>query len=256
VIAASSLDSNESTEVDLSVILPAYNEGERIGKTLMRVRDYLTASGLSREVLVVVDGAEDCTAEVVRQQARQFPELLLLERKTNRGKGFTVREGMLQARGRIRLFTDADNSTDIAHFESMKPLFASGFEVVIASRNSLDAGGAEQAVPQAWYKRAIGRAGNRLVQRLAVPGIWDTQCGFKAFKAEAAVRIFSQLTIDRWGFDIEVLALARAMNLPIGIIPARWINDEHSHVRLTDYLRALVDTWKVRGNLKAGKYRL
>jgi glycosyltransferase involved in cell wall biosynthesis len=184
----------------------------------------------------------------------EIAHLKIIERSVNRGKGYTVKEGMLAASGRIRLFTDADNSTDIAHFDKMKALFDQGFDVVIASRNSLDADGAEQAVSQAWYKRAIGRLGNRIVQRLAVPGIWDTQCGFKAFRVEAALRIFSQTTIERWGFDIEVLALARALNFQIGMIPARWINDERSHVRLADYLGVLADTFRVRRNFRAGKY--
>jgi dolichyl-phosphate beta-glucosyltransferase len=243
-------------DVDLSVIVPAYNEAGRIVKTLTRLHQYLSKSALSWEILIVIDGAEDDTAKLVRQEAERIPRLQVVERKTNRGKGFTVREGMLHARGRIRLFADADNSTDIAHFESMKPFFDSHFDVVIASRNHLDVDGAEQQVSQAWYKRAIGRAGNRLVQWLAVPGIWDTQCGFKAFRADAAMRIFSQLTIERWGFDIEVLALARAMNLRIGVIPAHWINDKRSHVRPGDYLSVLNDTLQVRRNLKAKKYRL
>lgn len=243
-------------EVDLSVIVPAYNEAERIGKTLTRLHDFLAQSALTWEVLVVLDGPKDRTPEIVRQLALQDAALKIIERSVNRGKGLTVREGMLQACGRIRLFTDADNSTDIAHFDKMKPLFDQGFDVVIASRNSLDVDGAEQAVSQAWYKRAIGRLGNRIVQQLAVPGIWDTQCGFKAFRAEAALRIFSQTTIERWGFDIEVLALARALKLRVGIIPAHWINDQRSHVRLADYLRVLADTFAVRRNFGAGKYDL
>ena len=243
-------------EVDLSVIVPAYNEAERIGKTLARLQDYLAQCALTWEVLVVLDGSKDRTLEIVRQRALQVPSLKIIERSVNRGKGFTVREGMLQACGRIRLFTDADNSTDIAHFDKMKPLFDRGFDVVIASRNRLDVDGAEQAVSQAWYKRAVGRLGNRIVQRLALPGIWDTQCGFKAFRAEAAARIFSRTTIERWGFDIEVLALARALNCRIGIVPAHWINDERSHVRLTDYLGVLADTFAVRRNFRAGKYNL
>ncbi|HWH79974.1 MAG TPA: hypothetical protein VNT76_21480, partial [Candidatus Binatus sp.] len=136
----------------------------------------------------------------------------------------------------------------------MRPLFDQGFDVVIASRNDIDVDGAEQAVAQPWHKRAIGRLGNRIVQLVAVRGIWDTQCGFKAFRAAAAERIFSQTTIERWGFDIEVLALAQALNFKIGIIPAHWINDERSHVRATDYLRVLADTLKVRRNFLSGKY--
>ncbi|MBM4296471.1 MAG: glycosyltransferase family 2 protein [Deltaproteobacteria bacterium] len=242
--------------MDLSVIVPAYNEAERIGKTLTRLHDYLAHSGLSWEILVVLDGSTDRTRDIVEQQAKAIPALKIIDRAVNRGKGFTVKEGIVAARGQMRLFTDADNSTDIAHFDKMKPLFEQGFDVVIASRNDLDVDGAEQAVSQAWYKRAIGRLGNRIVQRLAVPGIWDTQCGFKAFRAEAAERIFSRVTIERWGFDIEVLALARALDLRIGIIPARWINDERSHVRATDYFNVLADTFRVRRNLMTGKYAL
>jgi glycosyltransferase involved in cell wall biosynthesis len=238
------------------VIVPAYHEAERIGKTLQRLHDYLTQAPFSYEILVVIDGAQDGTIEVVRQLAQRMPQLNIIERAVNRGKGFTVREGMLQAKGQIRLFADADNSTDIAHFERMKPLFDQGCDLAIASRNPKDAPGAEQAVPQASYKRVIGEVGNRIVQLVAVPGIWDTQCGFKAFRAAAAERIFSQTTIDRWGFDIEALALARALKYRIGIIPAHWINDERSHVRLADYVRVLADTLTVRGNFLAGKYKL
>jgi glycosyltransferase involved in cell wall biosynthesis len=180
----------------------------------------------------------------------------IIDRAVNRGKGFTVKEGMLAARGQIRLFCDADNSTDIAHFDLMKPLFDQGCDVVIASRNAKDAPGAEQAVSQQWYKQFFGRLGNLLVQLLAVPGIWDTQCGFKAFRAEAAERIFSQATVDGWGFDIEVLALARALNCRMGIISAHWVNDDRSHVRPIDYLRVLGDTVRVRLNLARRKYRL
>jgi len=244
------------TDIYLSVIVPAYNEAARIGKTLERLQRYLAQALFNHEILVVIDGATDATVEVVRQQAERMTGLRMIERGVNRGKGFTVKEGMLAAVGQVRLFCDADNSTDIEHFDKMKPLFDQGYHVVIASRNDLDVAGAEQAVAQAWHKRAVGRLGNRIVQQLAVPGIWDTQCGFKAFRAEAAERIFSQTTIERWGFDIEALALARALNYRIGIIPAHWINDDRSHVRPLDYLHVLADTWAVRRNFHSGKYRL
>lgn len=243
-------------DVYLSVIVPAYNEAERLPKTLRRFNEYLTATGFAYEILIVLDGPSDGTREVVREILREIPHLKVIDRSVHHGKGFTVKEGMLRAAGRIRLFTDADNSTDIAHFEKMKPFFNEGYDLVIASRNSKDAPNAEEAVPQPWYKRWTGRAGNLAVQHFAVPGIWDTQCGFKAFRAEAAERIFSDTKIEGWGFDIEVLALARAFNYKIGIIPAHWINDPRSHVRPFDYLRVLGDTLRVRANLRAGKYRL
>lgn len=211
---------------------------------------------MSAEIIVVLDGSTDATLEIARAAARDVPQVKIIDRKVNRGKGFTVREGMLAASGQIRLFTDGDNSTDIAHFDKMKPLFDQGYDIVIASRNAADAPGAVQVVSQAWYKRAIGRLGNRIVQIAAVPGIWDTQCGFKAFRAEAAERIFAQTTIERWGFDIEVLALAQRLGYKIGIVPARWLNDDRSHVKLSDYLHVLGDTFTVRRNLLSGKYRL
>ncbi len=241
-------------KIDLSVIVPAYNEAERIAKTLERLHDYLAPSALNYEILVMLDGSTDGTAEVARQMGQRVERLQVIDRSINRGKGFTVREGMLRACGTIRLFTDADNSTDIAHFDRMRPLFDQGYDLVIASRNANDAEQAHQAVPQAWPKQFVGRLGNRIVQLLAVPGIWDTQCGFKAFRAAAAERIFTQTTIERWGFDIEVLALARALQYKIGIIPAHWINDNRSHVHTADYLRVLADTITVRRNFVMGKY--
>jgi glycosyltransferase involved in cell wall biosynthesis len=244
------------SDIDLSVIVPAYNEAARIERTLERLRSYLAPSALSHEILVVNDGSNDGTPDVVRRWGRGVPQLKVIDRGANRGKGFTVKEGMLKAAGKIRLFTDADNSTDIAHFDLMKPLFDQGCDIAIASRDELDVAGAEQAVSQAWYKRAVGRLGNRIVQLVAVPGIWDTQCGFKAFRAEAAERIFSRTTIERWGLDIEVLALARALQYKVGMIPAHWINDDRSHVRPTDYLAVLADTFRVRWNFIAGKYDL
>jgi glycosyltransferase involved in cell wall biosynthesis len=240
----------------LSVIVPAYNEAARLPKTLNRLHEYLAGSSFTYEILVDLDGPTDATLDVARRLSQEINGLTIIDRRSNRGKGYTVREGMLAARGQIRLFTDADNSTDIAHFDKMMPLFEHGCDVVIASRNQVDAPGAAQVVSQAWYKRAIGKIGNRIVQMTTVQGIWDTQCGFKAFRAEAAERIFSQTTVDRWGFDIEVLALAQRLKYKIGIIPARWLNDDRSHVRTADYLHVLGDTLAVRRNLLTGKYKL
>jgi glycosyltransferase involved in cell wall biosynthesis len=243
-------------DVYLSVIIPVYNEAERCPQTLRRLHEYLATSSFNYEILIVLDGPTDGTREVLDRISSEISNLRIIDRPVNRGKGFTVREGMLEACGQIRLFTDADNSTDIAHFDQMKTLFDEGCDLVIASRNPTDVAGARQTVSQSWYRRSIGKLGNLLVQRVAVPGIWDTQCGFKAFRAETAVRIFSQSVIEEWGFDIEVLALARRLNYNIGIIPAHWVNDARSHVRNIDYLRVFRDTFKVRANLLMGKYGL
>ena len=209
-----------ASSVDLSVIVPAYNEADRLPETLRRFQQYLSSKSCSYEILAVLDGPTDRTRQILTGMASEIEHLKILDREVNRGKGFTVKEGMLTAIGRIRLFSDADNSTDIAHFDKMMPLFKEGYDLVIASRNSKDAAGAEEAVPQAWYKRWIrDRLGNLIVQLFAVPGIWDTQCGFKAFRAEVAERIFSNTKIEGWGFDIEVLALARASTIRSASFP-------------------------------------
>jgi dolichyl-phosphate beta-glucosyltransferase len=238
----------------LSVIIPAYNEERRITMTLVSVHEYLSRQAYSWEILIVLDGSTDDTLNLVRDFAETRNEIRWINRKENRGKGFTVREGMLAAKGRIRLFSDADNSTDISHFEQMQPLFEEGYDVVICSRDGKDAEGAGQAVPQPAFKRFLGNAGNIFIQIFAVPGIWDTQCGFKAFSAEAAEQIFGVAKIDGWGFDIEALALARHFGFRIAVIPARWIDHAETHVRTWNYVTTLWETLQVRWNLIVGAY--
>lgn len=243
-------------DVYLSVVVPAYNEERRIEKTLRRIAEYLAQKPFTHEIVVVIDGATDGTADVVRRLEKDIPHMRFIDRKVNRGKGASVIEGMLASAGKIRLFTDADNSTDIAYFEHMRPLFDKGYEVVISSRNAWDAAGASQEISQVWYKRLMGIAGNIFIQLVAVRGIWDTQNGFKAFRDFAVEAIFPQLRIQGWGFDIEILALARGLKYRIGIIPVHWKNDTMSHVRLLSYIEVLWQTVLVRWNVIRGRYKL
>lgn len=238
----------------LSVIIPAYNEEKRITKTLNAISSYLQKQPYSYEVIVVVDGAKDATADIARDFTVRIQNLRVIDRKKNMGKGYSVKEGMLAAKGKIRLFTDADNSTDISYFENMKPLFDKGMDVVISTRDPKDALGATQEVPQSFLKRMMGNMGNLYIQIMAVPGIWDTQNGFKAFRDYAAEKIFSVTKINRWAFDVEALALAKKFAYKIGIIPVYWINDPSSHVSLTAYFKVLLDVLKIRWNLMRGKY--
>lgn len=238
----------------LSVIIPAYNEERRITTTLLSVHEYLCRQPFTWEILVALDGPDDQTLARVQEFAASRENIRWLERAENRGKGYTVREGMLAAKGQIRLFTDADNSTDMQHFDLMQPLFEKGHDVVICSRDEKDVPGAGQAVPQPFFKRLLGNSGNLFIQFVAVPGIWDTQCGFKAFSAEAAEKIFSVARIDGWGFDIEALALAREFGYPIRIIAARWIDHAETHVRIWNYGTTLLETVQVRYYLLTGAY--
>ncbi|MEW5907819.1 MAG: dolichyl-phosphate beta-glucosyltransferase [Patescibacteria group bacterium] len=244
----------KNSELYLSIIIPAYNEAERIFKTLRRISFYLQTQPYSYEILVVCDGSKDNTADIVRDLQLQIPNLRLIDRKQNKGKGYTVKEGMLAAKGKIRLFTDADNSTDISYFEQMRPFFDKSYDLVISTRDPKDAKGASQEVPQPWYKRLMGNMGNLYIQIMAVPGIWDTQNGFKAFRDYVAEKIFKLTKINRWAFDVEILALARKSGYKIGIIPIHWINDPHSHVKLFSYFKVLLDVLRIRLNLMKGKY--
>lgn len=242
------------SKIKLSVIIPAYNEADRIGDTLLGIDKYLSNQKYGYEILVVVDGATDNTAEVVEKFKKLVRHLRLISNKKNHGKGYVVRQGMLKARGDWRLFMDADGSTSIDHLKKMWPLTEKGYEVVISSRDAKDAKGAQQAVKQSFLKFLLGNMANILIQIVGVWGIWDTQNGFKMFSAASARAVFGKAMIDRWGFDIEALALARKLGYKIGIIPAHWINDPRSHVTLGGYLNTFVELFKIRLNFIRGRY--
>ncbi len=242
------------TEPRLSLIIPAYNEEDRIRKTLDRIREYLKNQNYSYEVLIVIDGATDRTFEIATKFCRDFENFKVVYNRENHGKGYVVRQGMLEARGEYRVFTDTDNSTDISYLEPLLKKFGEGYSVVISSRDSKDAPGAGQEVPQSFLKHQLGNASNLLIQLLAVPGIWDTQNGFKGFTARAAEDIFSRATIDRWGFDFEALAITRRLGYKIGIIPIVWRNDPKSHVKLSSYFKTFLELLRVRWNLWTGRY--
>ncbi|MCB9422714.1 MAG: glycosyltransferase family 2 protein [Ardenticatenaceae bacterium] len=239
----------------LSVIIPAYNEEKRIATTLDAIYRYLTTQPFTWEMLIVLDGPQDNTLGQVQAFAQGKQNIRWIDRKQNRGKGYSVREGMLQAHGDIRLFTDADNSTDISHFNQMRPLFEQGKDVVIASRDHKDVPGARQAVPQPPLKRLLGNLGNLIIQTLVVPGIWDTRCGFKAFTAPAAKQVFAAARIDGWSIDDEALALTRRFGYRIGIIAADWIDAAGTHVTRLDYIKSIGEAVKIRWNLLTGVYK-
>lgn len=240
----------------LSVIIPAYNEENRITKTLKDIDKYLKSQSFSYEIVVVNDASTDKTVEVVQNLMDSIDNLRILDYQKNHGKGWSVKKGMLETKGDYRLFMDADNATTLDHFDKMRPLLEKDYKIIIGTRDSKDHKDAEQTVSQPWHKRMLGDVGNILIQVMAVPGIWDTQCGFKLFSAQAATEIFKRSKIDRWGFDIEALALARKLGYKIGIIPVKWVNDPNSHVGLKGYVRTLLDLLKIKWNFIKGAYDL
>ncbi len=239
----------------LSVIIPAYNEEKHIRKTIESIYRYLTGKNIEHEIIVVTDGSTDKTDDIVRSMLAAIPTLQLLEYTQNKGKGFVVRQGMLKAGGQYRLFTDADNSTTIDHIEKMMPYFQRGYEVVIASIGLKESRVSSGSEP--FYRVLFGKMGNLFIQLVVLPGISDTQRGFKIVTAKAAQNIFPKLTIDRWGFDVEILALARKFGYKIKEVPITWKNDPNtaSHPRLSAYFQVLMETVKIRWNLITGKYK-
>lgn len=235
----------------LSIVIPAYNEAERIPKTLLAIDKQLDGASYSYEIVVVNDGSKDNTAAIVNNMKKVVRNLKLIDLRENRGKGGTVRQGMLLSSGKIRLFTDADNSTTIDQFENMMPFFKEGYDVVIGSRSVR---GARLDPPESIFRRIVGRGLNLLVQALLLPGIRDTQCGFKAFTEEAAKKIFMQSSIVGWGFDVEVLSLAKKMGYRIKEMPVHWVNDDRSHVKFSAGLQFLRDVAIIRLRLWRGTY--
>jgi dolichyl-phosphate beta-glucosyltransferase len=242
------------SSIRLSVIIPAYNEEMRLPQTLRRSIEYLKAQPYTSEIIVVNDGSTDGTDRVVREQPSLPVSIRLLAHPdgANHGKGASVKRGMLEARGEYRLFMDADNSTSLDQVERFWPFFNQGYQVVIGSRALKDS---VIGIHQPRYKELLGRFGNWVIRSLAVPGIRDTQAGFKMFAAKEADMIFSLQTLDRWGYDFELLAIARSRNCRICEVPIAWLNAEGSKITLRSYLEVMAEVWHVRQNLKAGRYR-
>lgn len=227
----------------LSIIIPAYNEAERLPLTLIDIDKHLEQAPYTYEILVVNDGSKDTTAAIVSKMQVTIKNLKLVDNKENKGKGGVVRQGMLLASGTIRLFTDADNSTAITHFETMMPYFKEGYGVVIGSRGIR---GSTSEPGQPWYRKLPGKVGNIIIQLLVLWGVKDTQCGFKAMTAEVAEKVFNLSRIRGWGFDVELLVLARRLGYRIKEIPVHWVNDPSSRVGASAYLKVLLEVLKIR----------
>jgi glycosyltransferase involved in cell wall biosynthesis len=235
-----------------SIVIPAYNEGERIGATLDKVLAHLEQQKWEAEVLVVDDGSTDSTADLVRRYAAQHPQLRLLQNPGNRGKGYSVRHGMLEATGDRLLFTDADLSAPISEAPKLFARLEAGADLAIGSR-WLDP--ALQTERQPLYRQLFGRIFNLLLRLILGLRFRDTQCGFKAFTRRAAQLIFSRQRIERWGFDPELLFLAARLGLKVEEVPVEWANDPRTKIRpLRDGARIFSEMLRIRWYSLTGKY--
>ena len=238
---------------ELSIVIPAFNEELRIQPTLERLHAFLSTRPMSYELIVVDDGSRDDTVALVERLSRGIPHLRVIATSPNRGKGHAVRVGMLGARGRVRVMCDADGSMPPEELPKLlAPLVRGEIEIAIGSRYA--AGAAAQAT-QPIYRRLWSRLCNRVVQQTLVPGIRDTQCGFKAFTGAAADDLFARARVDGWAFDLEILALARRRCYGIAEVGVDWTDDRRSRVNpWKDMWKVVREAVTIRRNLSRGVY--
>ena len=231
-------------DTNLSIIIPAYNEALRVGRTLERIDEYLKGYEPFYEIIVVDDGSHDDTEKVVRKTAEKHSAIVLLQNGMNKGKGYSVKRGVLSSRGRFVLMSDADLSTPIEEIGKLFKELEEGYDIAVGSRS---VSGSKILKRQAWYRQLMGKIFNKIVQVVAVSGIRDTQCGFKLFKGDAARMVFARQRIERFAFDVEALYLAKKMGLRIREVPIVWVNSPDSKVSIfTDSLQMLWDILKIR----------
>ena len=235
-----------------SIIIPAYNESGRIRPTLDEVLRYSEQQGWNVEIIVVDDGSRDDTTAIIREYNARYPQIRLIDNPENHGKGFSVRAGMLDARGDVCLFTDADLSSPMTEAQHLFAAIAAGADIAIGSRwlrTEL------QTERQPLYRQLFGRIFNLVLRVILGLKFADTQCGFKAFRREAAQRVFPLQRIERWGFDPEILFLARKMGLAVKEVPVVWAHSEGSRLHpFRDGVRMFGDVVRIRWNSMTGAY--
>lgn len=228
----------------LSIVIPAFNEEERILTTLRKIKAYLKEKTYPCQIIVVDDGSRDKTPSLVLGLSKEFKNLTLLKNERNTGKGYSVKRGVMAAQGEYILFSDADLSAPIQEIEKFFPYFEQGFDVVIGSRALKDS---DIKLRQPWWREGMGKTFNLFVQAIVFGGIKDTQCGFKCFKREVAHHLFSLARIEGFSFDVEVLFLAKKFGYNIKEVPVVWINSAASKVHpLLDSARMFLELLKIR----------
>lgn len=250
---------NNQSKPMYSVVIPTYNEStkrEAMHEHLNSIKNYFENLGQGYEVVIVLDGPTDGkTPEIVKEEIEDKKEnFRIIDRKENRGKGYSVREGLLAAEGQIRIFTDMDGATPINMFDRFIPKFKEGADIVIGSRDLSDS---QIKIHQPKWKEFLGDFGNILIQVGAgLYGIKDTQCGFKAFTENVVKDVVPRATIERWGIDFELLMMGKKLGYKIAEAPVEWLDRGDSLVGISGYISTFRDLARVRWNLIKGVYKL
>lgn len=229
----------------ISIVIPAFNEEKRIGGSLSKTCAYMNDFGMEYEIVVVDDGSSDGTGRIVDRVAKDARNVRRVRYEKNRGKGYALRTGVLVTKGEFVLVMDADLSTPMEELRKLMPYLSDGgFDIAIGSRALALS---DIIRKQPWWRRGMGKTFNKIVRALVIGGFSDTQCGFKLFKGEIARRLFGEAKIDRFAYDVEILALARKKGYGIAEAPIQWINSPESRVDpVRDSLRMLADLVRIR----------
>jgi len=239
----------------LSIVISAYNEEKRLPDSLRKKHKYLSKQPYDYEIIVVNDASKDKTAEVVKKLIPEIQGLRLINNQVNLGKGGGVKNGILNAKGDYVVYTDADDSTSMDHLEKAWPYLEKGAKIVIGTRDKRDHPDAKQSVSQPIWKRLMGDLGNLMIQALLLPGIWDTQCGFKIFEKGFGQKLFRLSKGFRWAFDIEIIKLAKNMKQEVVIIPINWIDEAGSTFKIKGYIRFFKEFFRIFWNFLTRQYK-
>ena len=238
---------------EFSVVMPAYNEANSICKTLQKITKYLKNINISYEIIVVDDGSRDDTVALIKNFSNLDKNVILLKNPKNKGKGFSIKRGILYARGKYILFTDVDLSVPIRELTKFIPYLNDGYDIVIGSRRIK---GSQIINPQPLYRRLLGSVFYQIVYLFILNFVRDTNCGFKCYRREVAREIFSKQRLSGWGFDTELLYIAHKLELSVKEVPVSWYNFGFSKVNIYNApFATLVELWKIKLNDWKGRYK-
>jgi dolichyl-phosphate beta-glucosyltransferase len=242
----------DKNDIYLSIVIPAYNEEKRIGRTLEKIIGYLKTKDYECEIVVVDDGSTDSTREIVKKFEGMDSRLRVIENKIGKGKGYSVRRGMLETRGKFALFSDADLSTPIEEIEKLIYWLEKDYDIAIGSRDLPDS---QVEIHQSFLREGMGKIFNKIMNLIVFTGFKDTQCGFKCFKRHVVNKVFSKQRINGFAFDVENILIAMQHGFRIKEVPVRWLNAPYSKVSvMRDPVIMLYDLFKIRFNNFTKKY--